>query len=258
VPGDELVPRPARGRVFTGSARVRLADLSRSGRLRLDAIARVVQDVASDDAADAGQQPDRAWVVRRLAIEIGDDRAARLRDDLTLVTWCSGVGPRWAERRTDVELGATTVARSVAVWVLVDGATGRPVPLGPEFDAAYGEAAGGRRVGQRLRHEAPPPGASAAPWPVRITDFDLLGHVNNAAYWMPVEDALAALDPRRGVERAEIEFRGGLDPGEPVELRRSDGTGGDDDLRLWLTVAGEVRASILVHLAPAERAPRRF
>ena len=191
--GDELVPRPARGRVFTGSVRVRLADLSRTGRLRLDAIARFAQDVASDDAADAGQRPDRAWVVRRLVLELHDDRAARLRDDLTLDTWCSGVGPRWAERRTDVRLGPTVVARAAAVWVLIDVATGRPVPLGADFDRAFAPAAGGRRVGQRLRHAGPGRDAGRAHWPLRVTDFDLLGHVNNTAYWAAAEDTLAAL-----------------------------------------------------------------
>lgn len=249
MPGDELVPRPARGRVFSGSARVRLADLSRSGRLRLDAIARIVQDIASDDAADAGQAPDRAWVVRRYAIELHDDRVAQLRDDLALVTWCSGVGPRWAERRTDIELGATTVARAAAIWVLVDVASGRPVPLGPDFDSTFGAAAAGRRVGQRLTHPPPPADAVSTSWPVRITDFDLLGHVNNAAYWIPVGDALAALEPRRAVARAEIEFRGGIDPGDVVELLRTDGA---DDLRLWLLVEDEVRASTVVHLASAD------
>jgi acyl-ACP thioesterase len=255
VAGDELVPRPRRGRVFTGSVRVRLADLSRSGRLRLDAIARVAQDVASDDAADAGQRPDRAWVVRRLGLELDDDRAAHLRDDLTLVTWCSGVGRAWAERRTDVALGSTVIARAAAVWVLIDVASGRPVPLGPEFDAAFAEAAGGRKIGQRLSHPAPPDPVERAPWPVRATDFDLLGHVNNAAYWAAAEDALAALAPRRRARRAEIEFRGGIDPGEPVEVVPvADG----DELRLWLTVGGGVRASMVVDLAPEDRAARRF
>jgi acyl-ACP thioesterase len=255
VAGDELVPRPTTGRVFTESARTRLADLSRTGRLRLDAIARVAQDVASDDAADAGQRPDRAWVLRRLTIAIHDDRAARLRDELTLVTWCSGVGARWAERRTDVELADVTVARLAAVWVFVDIATGRPVPLGPDFDAAYGAAAGGRGVGQRLTHPPRPDGVDARPWPVRVTDLDLLGHVNNAAYWQAAEEALAALEPRRAVTRAEIEFRGGIDAGDDVDLSRIVD---DDRLRLWLTVAGDVRASIVADLAPAEPAVSRF
>jgi acyl-ACP thioesterase len=255
VAGDELVPRPTRGRVFTGSVRVRLADLSRTGRLRLDAIARFMQDVASDDAVDAGQQPERAWVMRRLAVELHDDRAAHLRDELTLATWCSGVGRAWAERRTDIALGATTVARATAVWVLIDVASGRPVPLGPDFDAVFGEAAGGRSIGQRLSHPPPADGARRDRWPVRTTDFDLLGHVNNAAYWAAAEDALAMLDPRRAPRRVAIEFRGGIDPGEPVDLvQMTDG----NELRLWLTVAGDVRASMRLDLAPSDRVAGRF
>ena len=62
---------------------------------------------------------------------------------------------------------------------------------------------------------AAPPAAGAVgttrvAWPLRATDIDVVGHVNNAAYWAAVEDELA----RRGhprVHRAEIEFRAGLD-----------------------------------------------
>ncbi len=265
--GDELVPRPASGRRFEAHARVRLADVSATGRLRLDAIARMLQDVSGDDTADAAHEPDAAWVVRRLVIELATDESPdrrpahrpRLRDELTLVTWCSGTGPRWAERRTDLMLDGTdgeVVARAGALWVLVDPETGRPIALGAGFDAVYGEAAGGRRVGQRLRHGPPPAGARGTPWPLRVTDVDVLGHVNNAVYWSPVEETLARLAPGRRVARAEIEFRGGLDPTDAVEMIGvSVGTG---ELRLWLTVASDVRASAVVQLAPAPPPGRRF
>jgi acyl-ACP thioesterase len=254
VAGDELVPRPTRGRVFAATERVRLADLSRAGRLRLDAIARLLQDVASDDADDAGQEPDRAWVVRRLVVELDTAaRSPRLRADIGLATWCSGSGPRWAERRTDIAYDGALVVRAAAIWVLVDVATGRPQPLGAPFEAVYGEAAGGRRVSPRLRHAPPPPGADVAPWPLRVTDFDVLGHVNNAAYWMPVEEALARLAPKRRVARAEIEFRDGIEPGETVDVAEvMDASSGAGRLRCWLTVAGAVRASVVVDLAPTE------
>jgi acyl-ACP thioesterase len=271
VAGDELVSRPERGRVFAARTRVRLADVSATGRLRLDAIARMLQDVSSDDTADAGHAPDAAWVVRRIVIEFvsGVDptvRMPRLRDPVTLVTWCSGTGPRWAERRTDLVVDATdgtdgeVVARVAALWVLVDQESGRPIPLGAGFDAVYGEAAGGRRVGQRLRHGPPPADAPGTPWPLRVTDFDVLGHVNNAIYWSPVEEMLARLAPGRRVARAELEFRGGLDPGDPVEIvTPTTDAPHTDVLRLWLTVGAAVRASAEVHLAPppAPRPARR-
>jgi len=49
----ELVARPRGGRVFEGVRKVRLADVSPAGRLRLDATARFLQDLSADDTADA-------------------------------------------------------------------------------------------------------------------------------------------------------------------------------------------------------------
>ena len=270
MPASDLVARPERGRRFTAAARVRLSDVSIVGRLRLDSIARMLQDVSSDDTADAAYADEVAWVVRWLVIELDPEaRMPRLYDDVSLVTWCSGTGPRWAERRTDIGNAGTVVVRAAALWVFVDAATGRPIPLGDGFDAVYGEAAGGRRVGQRLRHDPPPEGAPGRPWPVRFTDFDVLGHVTNAAYWFPVEETLSELAPESRVTRAELEFRAGIDPGDAVEMitvLNDDGRSDRDtarELHLWLTVPGEsggseVRASAVVTLAPGGGSGRRF
>jgi acyl-ACP thioesterase len=251
VAGDELVSRPTRGRQFEARETVRLADVSATGRLRLDAIARLLQDVSGDDTADARYSLNATWILRRLVIEVVTEppaaRAPRLHDEVTLVTWCSGTGPRWAERRTDLEVRGETTARAAALWVLIDRLTGRPIPLGPAFDAVYAEAAGGRRVGQRLRHGPPPSDAPRTSWPVRVTDIDVLGHVNNAVYWAPVEEMLSRSAPGRSVARAELEFRGGLELFDAVEMI----TVGSEELRLWLTVGSDVRASAVVHLAPA-------
>jgi acyl-ACP thioesterase len=255
VAADELVSRPASGRRFSATRPVRLADVSPTGRLRLDAIARLLQDVSSDDTADAAYAADAVWVIRRLVIELAETRAPRLRDEVTLVTWCSGTGPRWAERRTDLECNGEVVVRAAALWVFVDHETGRPIPLGEDFEAVYAEAAGGRRVGQRLRHGPPPANAPATPWPLRITDFDVLGHVNNAAYWAPVEETLAGLAPGWRIARAEVEFRGGIDRNEAVQTVEALADGG---VRLWLTVGTDVRASALVQLAPAPASAPRF
>jgi acyl-ACP thioesterase len=257
VAGDEFVAPPARGRRFGSRARVRLGDVGAAGRLRLDAIARMLQDVSGDDTVDAGQAPDAAWVVRRVVIEL-IGRLPRLRDDVALLTWCSGTGPRWAERRTDLSFFRTddtdgeVFGRVHALWVLVDAETGRPIPLPAGFDHVYGEAAAGRRVGQRLRHDPPPAGVRGTPWPLRITDVDVLGHVNNAVYWAPVEETLARLAPGRRVGRAELEYRGGLDPWDAVEVITADTDDADrpEELRLWLTVGPDVRASAVVQLAP--------
>ena len=64
-----MVTLPAEGRVFTHRDRVTLADVSPSGRARLDALARWLQDAAYDDALDSGLDGG-AWIVRRLALRV--------------------------------------------------------------------------------------------------------------------------------------------------------------------------------------------
>lgn len=235
------------GRRFTSSRRVHLGDASTRGRIRLDAIARFVQDVAADDAAEAHLPDNHGWVVRRLEMTIR--RRPVLYEDVELTTWCGGCGARWAERSTRLTTtdahGEPVVAVDArAIWVYVNLETGSPEPLPDEFFAMYGDHLRQHLVRARLTHPAPPDGAARRPWVLRTADFDVLGHVNNAAYWAPVEE----LADGARIERAEIEFRAGLEPGdEPFVLSTRDG----DDLAAWFVVDDEVRASVRLGLARA-------
>src|SRR5438093_9581391 len=85
-----LVPRPASGRVFEAPAMVRFGDTDPGGRLRLDALARMLQDAGNDDFAAAGLDPLSPWVARRTAVDAGPWPA--LGERLTLATWCGGLG----------------------------------------------------------------------------------------------------------------------------------------------------------------------
>ncbi|MGZ6980051.1 MAG: acyl-[acyl-carrier-protein] thioesterase [Acidimicrobiia bacterium] len=232
-------------RTFTSGRRVFLGDASMSGRLRLDSLARFLQDLATNDAEDADDvADDRGWILRRMELDVR--RLPSIYEDLELTTWCSGVGGRWAERSTsladtrEVFGGECVMAR--AVWVLVSLETGAPMSLPANFFAVYGEGARAHNVSAKLKHPAPPPDAKRRPWPVRITDFDVFGHVNNAVYWSAVEDELPDwLDGRR-VGHCEIEFKAGIDPGDVTELLVHTG----EALSLWFVVGDEVRASVVV------------
>ena len=147
-----------------------------------------MQDIASDDTTDAGLENDMAWVARRTAVEL---RATPgFREPLTPRTFCSGFGSRWAERRVSIVGDAGRVDRDGVAL----GAPRCRVRVGPsrcpaDFHAIYGEAAAGRMVSARLQHESEVPAdAVRLPWALRFTDFDLLGHVNNAATWAMVEE----------------------------------------------------------------------
>jgi acyl-ACP thioesterase len=98
--------------------------------------------------------------------------------------------------------------------VHVDPVSGRPARLGADFARLYGEAAGGRRVDARLHHEPQPPGdLPSRPWAWRVADFDVLGHVNNAAYGAAVEELLHDERDVSGGLDVELEYREPALPG---------------------------------------------
>jgi len=232
-PAVELVERPADGRVVTRTRTVRLGDVDVRARLRLDATARYLQDIATDDAADARLGDAFSWVARRTMIEV--HTAARLDEALELATFCSGTGRSWAERRTSIagERGASIEA--VSLWIRVDPATSRPTGLNDEFMAMYGPAAAGRRVSSRLRLPLPTDSAMAQPWPVRRVDLDPLRHMNNAAQWAIVEQSIDPESARGGV--AEIEHIAPVAAEAQVDLLTDVDVGAQLS---WLVVGGAV------------------
>jgi acyl-ACP thioesterase len=238
----EFVDLPPTGRVYRGRRRVHLGDVDAGGWLRLEALARYLQDIATDDADDAELSERRGvWVLRSSDLEIVTTPVYH--ESVELATFCSGIGPRWAERRTRLVGDRGGLVDVAALWVFVDREQGRPLALDDDFHERYGESAGGRRVRGRLLHGAPPADARWRPWPLRTSDFDVLDHVNNARSLEAVEDEL--VDRLRGgrLRRARIEYRGTIERGDIVELASAVTRGVDDELDVWLVVAGDVRVS---------------
>jgi acyl-ACP thioesterase len=233
---DTSIPVPKGGRTFSARRRIRLSDADEHGRLRLDAIARFLQDAAIDDVEETGWGlPDHLWFLRRIRIDVLEPFLGSPGVELT--TWCSGVGPIAAGRRWSLrgERGGRVEVDSV--WIHLDAAQ-RPARI--EDFGVYAEAAGGRHVSTKLELPDPPVEARRVPFPLRATDVDRHGHVNNAVYWQAVEHVLTALE---GPLRAELDYRKPIDLGDPVELAVSDGTVG--------FLAGEVKAvARLQALAP--------
>jgi len=184
-----FTPLPAEGRVFEGRCRVRLGDAAPSRRARLDALARFLQDVAEDDAEDAGWPRAIGWVLRRTQIAVRQFPV--LGEELHLQTFCSATGSRWAERTTTLSGDGGGSVQAISVWVAIDTVTGAPARLGALFDRIYGPSAAGRRASLRLQLPPPPAAVEARPWPLRAADLDVWGHVNNAVSWAAVEDVLA-------------------------------------------------------------------
>ena len=218
----ELVGVPADGRVFATTRRVRLGDSSPGGRLRLDALVRLLQDVSDDDTRSAGFEDAAGWVVRRTAVQV--ESFPTYLEVLHARTWCSGTGGRWAERRISVNGEKGGSIESATLWVHLDPSTMRPLTLPPRFHEIFGEATGGRTVRASLHHGPRPEDLPATRhFPLRFTDFDVLGHVNNANYWVPVEEELARRSRGAGAAagrgRTSRRHRAGCARGRPRARR---------------------------------------
>lgn len=235
----EIVPAPGRGRMYSSSVKPGLADVAPSGRARLDALARWIQDVSYADMEDAGLAHLAVWVIRKMRIRVA--RFPRFEERFELQTFCSGLGRMWAERRVTItpEGGDERAVEAVTLWVHLDTAGERPTRLLPAEIDTFEEAASGRRVTARLRHPRPQGVGEEHLWRFRHIDCDLAGHVNNSAYFQPLEEELltgGARDPER--LDVEIEFRSPAQPGEKVVLR--------DGARRWIVGDGETHASLMV------------
>ena len=212
---EPLVPPPATGRVHRSSRRIRLADRDAAGRLRLDAVMRFLQDAATDDVDETGWgAPEHLWVIRHARIDVLEPVLEG--GEVELATWCSGTASVAAGRRLSLtgEPGGRIEVDSV--WIHL-GPDARPARI--EGFGVYAESADGRVVTTRLELPEPPSASEREPWPIRVADLDVMGHVNNAAYWAAVEERLPGLplDPRLPL-RARIDHRHPLDLGEAVEL----------------------------------------
>jgi acyl-ACP thioesterase len=225
-------------RAFGQPRRPGFADCAPSGRVRLDALACWLQDVAYGDVQDAGMDEAAVWVVRRTRIRV--NRFPRFGERFDLTTFCSGIGRMWAERRTDIVRqdaadGAPPDVEAVSLWVHLDAEHWRPAPLSQAEMDIYGGMPS-RRVSARLRHPGPESTEGGTGWTFRATECDIADHVNNAAYWQPLEEELlAGEDPER--LDVEIEYRAPAQPGAKRVV-------GDGSYR-WIVGDGdELHASI--------------
>jgi acyl-ACP thioesterase len=196
------------------------AECAPSGRVRLDALACWLQDVAYADVQDAGLERAAVWVVRRTRIHV--NRFPRFGERFALTTFCSGIGRMWAERRTDIVMapqdgsaseGEVTAevadVQAVSLWVHLDAEHWRPLT---EAEAQIYGGMPDRKVSARLRHPVPEGLQGGAAWTFRATECDIADHVNNAAYWQPLEEELLAGDDPERID-VEIEYRAPAQPG---------------------------------------------
>ena len=238
---EPLVVQPPSGRTFRVGYRIRLSDTDASGRLRLDAVARFLQDAAIDDVEETGWgAPDHLWVLRSVRIDV---IAPFLADTFVeILTWGSSFSSLAAGRRWSLRGDAAGAIEVDSTWIHLDGEA-RPARIGDGFES-YAEAAQGRVASTKLTLAAPALDLPRRRWPLRATDVDRMGHVNNAAYWAAVEHALSTHGPDLARPlRARLDYRHPIDLDDALELvERADETA----YQAAFVVGGAVKAVALV------------
>ena len=152
--------RPTGARAFTTRRRVRLSDMDAGGRLRLDAVARFLQDAAIDDVAGDGVGCPRAPLGRaedpgRRARAAAPRPRARDRDVVQRRRRDRGRAAVVASRVTPVAVSRSTASGSISIPA---SAPTRIGDFGP-----YAAAAGGRTVSTKLVLPDPPGEAARSP-----------------------------------------------------------------------------------------------
>ncbi len=209
---DTTIPIPASGRTFTSTRRIRLSDMDAAGRVRLDALARYLQDIAIDDVQETGWGlPEHVWFVRRMRIDVHrpllDDRS------VSLTTWSSGRAAIAAGRRWSVEGDAGGRIEVDSVWIHLD-ADQRPARIA-DF-GVYAGSAGNRLVSTKF--ELPDPPARRHAHPVAAP------RLRRRPPWPREQHRLlaggrgqAGADLREP-HRAELEYRQPSDLGDEIAL----------------------------------------
>lgn len=191
----QLMPVPdGHPDVFDRQWPLRVGDIDRTGRLRLDASARHIQDIGQDQLREMGfEETHPLWIVRRTMLDL--IRPIEFNDMLRLRRWCSGTSNRWCEMRVRIDgKRSEGLIESEAFWININRETQMPSRIADDFLAGLHKTTSVDRLRWKpyLKPARRDDAVEIHEFPVRVTDIDLFDHMNNSVYWSVIEDYLAS------------------------------------------------------------------
>ena len=243
-----LAPQPDRGPIFVKTRPVRAGDVDAAKRIRLDAVARYLQDIGNDNIETAGAiDTHPLWIVRRSVIDV--IRPAIWPESLTMTRWCSAFSTRWANMRVRFDGSNGALIETEGFWIHISAESGMPTRMSDDFMKPLEQSTDEHRLKWKRVIADNAPDATApdvidTPFSLRVTDIDPFDHVNNAVYWQAVEEVVSTRTELRSTpHRAVIEYLSPLVAGDDVVLRSHvDGS----RLTVWFLVDGALRAAAQV------------
>jgi acyl-ACP thioesterase len=241
-----LVPVPDDGYVYQTGWRLATSDIDEHRRLRLDGVARYIQEVGAEHLADAElAEVHPHWIVLRTVIDVIEP--IELPSDITFRRWCAGLSSRWCNMRVQLEGAEGGRIETEGFWICMNKDTLTPSRLTDYCVERFGSTTEDHRLKWRpwvSEQIDSGPNTSVTPFPLRRTDIDLFEHVNNTIYWHGVLEILGQVpELANNPHRAILEYRSPIKYGEPLSIRWENR---GDSVLLHFTVEDEVRAAALV------------
>jgi acyl-ACP thioesterase len=251
-----LAPLPQEGMGFAAAWPVRAGDVDPYNRLRFDAVARYLQDIAEEELHSGFfERTDPNWIVRRTVIDVV--RPIVWPDRVELRRWCSAMSTRWTNMRVRVTSAGGGLIETEGFWININESTNMPTRISDEGLALLARTTAEHRLRWRpwLTDPTPPDSDTDLPFPVRATDIDQYNHVNNAAYWQAVEHFLVDFPKLvAGPHRAVIEYVAPVLARQHISVRSrfepGDRGNGHPVLRLWFIVGDAVTTTVRIGPLP--------
>ncbi|MEV0367259.1 acyl-[acyl-carrier-protein] thioesterase [Nocardia fusca] len=249
-----LAPLPQEGMGFVTAWPVRAGDVDPYNRLRLDGVARYLQDIAWEHLQQSVlEQSDPSWIIRRTVIDVV--RPVLWPDHVHLRRWCSSMSTRWANMRVRITSDRGGLIETEGFWININESNNMPARISDAGLAYLAQTTTEQRLRWRpwLTDPAPPESDTDLPFPLRATDIDQYNHVNNTCYWQAVEQYLVDYPKLvSGPHRAVIEYVAPVLARQHISVRSryepGDRTTGRPTLRLWFVVDGIT--TTIVRIAP--------
>ncbi|WP_167490360.1 acyl-[acyl-carrier-protein] thioesterase [Nocardia terpenica] len=252
---EPLAPLPQEGLGFASAWPVRGGDVDPYSRLRFDAVARYLQDIAEEELqAGFFHRTDPSWIVRRTVIDV--IRPILWPDRVQLRRWCSAMSTRWTNMRVRITSEKGGLIETEGFWININESTNRPTRISDEGLAHLARTATEQRLRWRpwLTDAIPPESDTDLPFPVRATDIDQYNHVNNAVYWQAVEQFLVDFPKLvAGPHRAVVEYVAPVLARQHISVRSRYEPGdrtGHPGLRLWFVVGGAITTTVRIGPLP--------
>jgi acyl-ACP thioesterase len=242
-PDAPLVAAPESGYVFRTGWHLATADIDEHMNLRLDGVARYIQDVGAEHLADANlAEVHPHWIVLRTVIDVLEP--IKIPSDITFRRWCAGLSSRWCTMRVQLDGSDGGRIETEGFWLCVNIDTLTPSRLSDDCVATFESTTDNHRLKWRPWLTEPIEDGTYTPFPLRRSDIDLFQHVNNSIYWHGVHEILGHVpDIEKAPFRAVLEYRSPIKFGESVTIRwKRDG----DTVRMHFLVGNDVRTAALV------------